>query len=305
MGGFPAALGSARGPSAGAAVTGTPGVVGYLDSLYASPGDEVVIRVSVLDGERRYRAELVRLISGETGPGGPGLKEESIPTALAGEYQGHEQPVPIGSCAIVDKSPPLQALELSLLIWPTLPGRGTQALMALGPLRLALDESGAVTLSVEGESLSTNTPLRRRAWHRIDARYDPATGAASVKSTPLPGSHADRPAEISGTLRRGVRATGPLMIAAAEGVDGVTHHFNGKLEAPKLRSVGVAAEWDFSRAIGKTRIEDRSPHGLHGRTVNAPKRAVTGAAWDGSVHDWRQAPSHYGAVHFHADDLYD
>jgi N,N-dimethylformamidase len=39
--------------------------------------------------------------------------------------------------------------------------------------------------------------------------------------------------------------------------------------------------------------------------VNAPKRAVIGSAWDGSVHDWRQNPSHYGAIHFHPDDLYD
>ena len=44
---------------------------------------------------------------------------------------------------------------------------------------------------------------------------------------------------------------------------------------------------------------------MHGRTVNAPKRAVTGFHWDGSAHSWQQDPSHYGAIHFHDDDLYD
>jgi N,N-dimethylformamidase len=283
----------------------TPGVVGYFDSLYASPGDEVTLRVSVLDPARRYRAELVRLICGETGPGSPGLKEEPIATTLAGEHEGREQAVPIGSYAIVEQIPPLGAVELSLLAWPTLPGRGTQALMALGPVRLVLDDAGAAALTVDGEAISTGAPLRRRAWHRIDARYDPATGSAKVKSIPLPGTHMDRVAEASSTMRTGVRVSGPLLIAAAPGANGPTHHFNGKIEAPMLRSGDLVAEWDFSRGIGTTRVEDRSRHGLHGRTVNAPKRAVTGARWDGSVQDWRQDPSHYAAIHFHADDLYD
>src|SRR2546430_2161352 len=142
MGGVPPALESARRSRAGVAVT-TPGVVGYLDSLYASPGDEVVVRVSVLDPARRYRAELVRLISGETGPGGPGLKEEAILSDLTGEHQGGEQPVPIGSYAIVEDIPPLDAVKLSLLVWPTLPGRGRQALMTIGPVELVLDDAGA------------------------------------------------------------------------------------------------------------------------------------------------------------------
>jgi len=327
----------------------TPGVVGYLDSLYASPGDEVTVRASVLDGGGRYRAQLVRLICGETGPSGPGLKEEPVATELAGEHMGSEQPVPISSYAIVDNIPPLETIEFSLLVWPTLPGRGTQALMALGPVRLVLDAVGAATIAVDGETISTKVPLRHRAWHRVEARYDPATGSASVRSEPLRGFHADRVAEASGRLRAGVRAAGPLLIGASpcvlrraslaqdegrcavqdqssphpepategsasedarplfsgSGADAATQHFNGKIEAPALRSRELEAEWDFSRGIGTTRVEDKSRHGLHGHTVNAPKRAVTGARWDGSVHDWRRDLSQYGAVHFHSDDLYD
>jgi N,N-dimethylformamidase len=304
MGGVPPALAGARRPRARTAVK-TPGVVGYLDSLYASPGDEVTLRVSVLDPARRYNAELVRLICGETGPGGPGLKEEPIPAELASEHQGGEQPVPIGSYAIVDALPPLEAVEVSLLVWPTLPGRGMQALMTLGPVRLVLDDAGAAALVVGAETLSTNEPLRRGTWYRVEGRYDPATGSASVRSAPLPGPHMDRIAEADGKLGTGVHATGPLLIAAARGADGTAQHFNGKIEAPMLRSGSLAAKWDFARGIGTARVEDGSTHGLHGRTVNAPKRAVTGSRWDGSVHDWRSDPSHYGAIHFHADDLYD
>ena len=36
-----------------------------------------------------------------------------------------------------------------------------------------------------------------------------------------------------------------------------------------------------------------------------PTRGVTGPRWDGSVQAWTVDPSHYDAVHFHTDDLYD
>ncbi|HTS94808.1 MAG TPA: N,N-dimethylformamidase beta subunit family domain-containing protein [Stellaceae bacterium] len=279
-----------------------PGVVGYVDALYAHPGDEVTVRVSVLDGGGRYRAELVRLICGET----PGLKEEVVASAISGEHTGELQPVPIGSYAIVENLPPLGAVELSLLVWPTLPGRGAQSLISLGGLRLMLDATGAAALAGGEGTISTGQPLRSRAWYRIEARYDPANGAAFVKSTPAPGPHADHVAEAGGRFAQAVKLAAPLLLAAhREGNGDVVQHFYGKIEAPTLRSSGVAAEWDFSRGMGTAAIEDRSPLKLHGRTVNAPKRAVTGSKWDGSVQNWRDDPSQYAAVHFHGDDLYD
>ena len=32
---------------------------------------------------------------------------------------------------------------------------------------------------------------------------------------------------------------------------------------------------------------------------------MKGVQWDGSEYDFKHAPSHYGAVHFHDDDLHD
>ena len=67
----------------------------------------------------------------------------------------------------------------------------------------------------------------------------------------------------------------------------------------------VAAAWDFSREIGSSRMIDISGHGLHGAFFNHLVRGVRGVRWNGSVQDWTKDPSHYGAVHFHADDLTD
>jgi N,N-dimethylformamidase len=285
----------------------TPGAIGYLDELTARPGETMTLRVSVLDGSNRYRAGLVRLISGETGPKGPGLKEEPIASKIDGEHDGAAQYTDAGSYAIIDTLPALRGrIELAVLVRPGVITGAIQTLMALGPLRLALDPAGAAALSVGDETISTPRPLRLQWWHRVTASYDPASGEARVSSQPLPGPHADRDATASQRMKSGVAASGPLLFAAEQIAPGRTaRHFTGRLEAPHLTADGLAAEWDFAAGIGTTRVEDRSPHHLHGRTVNAPKRAVTGAKWDGSVHDWQRDPAHYAAIHFHADDLYD
>ncbi len=262
----------------------TPQIMGYVDALTARPGERVTVRVSVLDPSRRYRAGLVRLICGETGPKGPGLKEERVPSAIDGEHTGVEQYTDVGSYALVENLPPLGTLALEILAWPSLPGAGVQTIMALGPVRLALDASGAAALFVGDQILSTGRPLRRRCWHRLNAAYDPATGVAKVSSIPLPGLHADRAAEANGTLAPGMACDGTLLFAAERVAPGrTTRHFEGKLEAPSLVSGELSAHWDFSRGIGTRQIEDRSRHGLHGETVNAPKRAVTGSRWDGAI----------------------
>jgi N,N-dimethylformamidase len=283
-----------------------PSVLGYLDRLSARAGETLTLRVSVLDPARRYRAELVRLLNGDAGPKGPPPREEVVACGITGEHEGFEQTTNCGSYAVVDDLPPIGAFDLDLLAYPTLPGAGVQTLAALGPVRLILDESGAAALAVGDVRVSTRVTLRAKQWVRIEANYDPATGSARVASTPFPGFHADRPAERRGEFAPGLRAQGPLFFAAEPMAEGRTrNHFSGKLEAPSLTSGSLSPEWDFSRGIGTPTIHDRSLHGLHGRTVNAPKRAVIGSAWDGSVHDWRQDPSHYGAIHFHPDDLYD
>jgi N,N-dimethylformamidase len=65
------------------------------------------------------------------------------------------------------------------------------------------------------------------------------------------------------------------------------------------------AHWDFSEKIPTTRIVDISGNSNHGQTINLPTRAMKGAQWDGSEFNWTHKPAHYGAIHFHDDDLYD
>ena len=62
----------------------------------------------------------------------------------------------------------------------------------------------------------------------------------------------------------------------------------------------LVGSWSLGEGRGRS-VVDRGPHGLDGRCVNGPLRAVTGRRWSGDVHDWRCAADQYEAMHFHSD----
>src|SRR2546427_12278661 len=79
-----------------------PRVTGYADPLSVAPGERIRFMVGTLDGPRRYRAEVVRLVCGDTGPGGPGLNTVRLPTAIEGEHDGTPHPLDAGPDALVE-----------------------------------------------------------------------------------------------------------------------------------------------------------------------------------------------------------
>jgi N,N-dimethylformamidase len=131
--------------------------------------------------------------------------------------------------------------------------------------------------------------------------------------------------------RVGQRADLPFLIAAwsedaREDGNPVGAHFNGRIDDPVLcrRALDrdgilavrhgpvpariapdVVAAWDLARDMSSNRIRDAFPNRLDGRLVNLPTRAVRDSLWTGASMDWKQAPGHYGAIHFHDSDLYD
>ena len=79
-------------------------VVGYADRLSVAPGETIRFMVNV-DGEARYRADIVKLISGDWHPRGAGFKEELVATTANGDYPGRRQEIQPGSFAIVADDP--------------------------------------------------------------------------------------------------------------------------------------------------------------------------------------------------------
>jgi N,N-dimethylformamidase len=323
-----------------------PRVLGYAEPLSVAPGQEIRFMVGTLDGPRRYRAEIVRVVNGDTGPDSPGLKTVHLPTSIDGEHAGVPQHIDAASYVIVEHPEAFGALArftLQAFIQPTrVPIRPTPAPQVImgtwaedrgAGFALMLDETGALTFRLGTAVISTRVPLTARRWYHVGAAVDLGAQTVTLCQTPLP-DHApslERPVSVTASFHSTPALRGDFYLGAARHAieDGrlrTMWHFNGKIDRPSLArraltpaEMQVAATtpstllpvedayglWDFAADMSTDRVTDRSPAGLHGRTVNAPKRAVTGRNWDGSVMDWREAPEQYGAIHFHDDDLYD
>ncbi|NQV61750.1 MAG: N,N-dimethylformamidase large subunit [Alphaproteobacteria bacterium] len=302
-------------------------LLGYCDRLSGRAGDTIEFKVSSIAAEP-FTARLYRSISADPNPAGPGIIERAVPSAMDGSYPSRLQPFHPGSYAIAGAALPPSAaasatpsagggFRLSALIWPTLPQkgkqvRGGQAILSCGDITLMIDESGAIAGQAGERRVCSSEPLKTRAWYRVSLSYDAASGALTVSQEPIKHGH-----EAHGSINvPGLLLAGKPMIAAMENAlaarpgcppDAIGAHFNGKIEAPAIHdgAGNVVAAWDFSQGISTTKIVDTGPHGLHGQLVNLPARAMTGSAWNGDEMCFRHCPEHYGAIHFHDDDIYD
>jgi N,N-dimethylformamidase len=237
----------------------------------------------------------------------------------------------------VPDAPALRALRsftVVATIWPTLPGQGRQGIVARHDptagtgFALFLDDRGAGALVGDRHgrvaTVHVGKPLAARTWYRVWATFDGTTRTLAVGQAPLvPRVRADDDGRgsLTVTFPPALDSGTPLLVAALGGSP-VTGHYNGKIERPALYDAALAeppipvapagvsaphlvAVWDFSRDTSSTRAVDVGPNGLHGDLVNLPARAMMGSAWTGEEMCWRHAPGHYGAIHFHDDDLYD
>ncbi|MCY4119749.1 MAG: N,N-dimethylformamidase large subunit, partial [Acidobacteria bacterium] len=308
----------------------TIALIGYADRWSARPGDTIAFKVSSRSGEP-YRARLVRVISGDPNPAGPGIKEVPLAADFEGSWPSRAQDAALGSYArIQGASLKAEALTVSATVWPTLPGRGGQGIVSwlgnTGGLALLLDgERGAsvrVATAQGPETVAVGKRLRSRAWYRVWASVDPRSGAVHVGQQALdPLAVVDDTGTESATLDTPSPAgDGELLIGALGGAP-VGGHFNGKIERPAIlrgaswsdgpfpgepsSGAEVIADWDFSLEIPSLKVVDVGPNGWHGELVNLPTRAMKGSKWSGREQCWRHAPAEYGAIHFHEDDLHD
>lgn len=208
---------------------------------------------------------------------------------------------------------------------------------------MILDEEFRPALLIgDGSGQVQRLTLERPAtgnWCQIVATLSKKAGAATLCRLPLKGTDTiDLAAGVS-CKREPLRLMPKknesqklIMAALATGENPaaapsrVTACLTGRLEKPRILGRAIADEerdqllrtdtppawtadilgwWNFEDAMAGDDIRDLSRHGRHGRAINCPARAVTGYKWDGSVHSWKVKPSHYGAIHFHADDLTD
>ena len=303
-------------------------IAGYADRLSIAAGESLDFKVSVEAEVESYRCDIVRLVCTDEHRDGPGLVETVVDAPVNRSWPARRQSIHMGSYAAIPEMPALESFTLQAWIWPTRP-RARQAILAQGSmLAMELDETGALTLDLDGERFATGRPLLEREWVFVAASYDAASGVVCLIQTPMrryPGF--DPTADVRFDAHLGHHFEGEVTIAARRIEQGaMAHHFNGKIDRPRIATralertemdalgkveppaalaESIAGFWDFTRETPTARIVDLSGEGHDGVLVNLPARAMTGFNWSGDVSDWRFAPEQYGAIHFHDDDIYD
>ena len=168
-------------------------ITAYADRYSVAPGETIAFKVSSAASED-YEARLVRVISGDPNPAGPGMREQPVDAAFAGRYPSRVQPIYSGSYARVAGTAPLDALRsftVTAIIWPTLPvlsrrqGLVSRVDAATGAgFTLEIDEEGSLAATLSDgtgtSSASVGKALRARAWYRVFLSYDADRGELAL-----------------------------------------------------------------------------------------------------------------------------
>ncbi len=262
-------------------------IAGYSNEISVAPGERIRFMVSCEPGIDRYQADIVRLYSGDRQPGGPGYRDELLPSPVSGEYPGRTQETYCGSYAIVPHGPAfggLSDLSLQATIFPTLPSLRRACLIskidvAAGRgFALWTDPADGLVLQLGGgagdlREFVLGHPFVAREWYLVSATYHAASGEVHLRQQLLDSYARDT---SSGEARHTSEATAvvgcdaPLLIAAASREDARGKPigemiFNGRIERPVVAS----------RALERSEIE-----ALRSDAVPLALRADICAAWD-------------------------
>jgi N,N-dimethylformamidase len=308
----------------------------YADRLSVRPGETIRFHVANATGTEVAAPTLVRVISADANPAGPGVRVVPIAATVRVMAQPAPQQVVPGSYAVANLGSALDRLQSCTLVATICPTRiagSSRPILTLFSrlgvgFGLSLDEDASVAATIgraDGSrfNLTTGQALREGAWAQVWMSWDRSTATISVGQQPLVRGQPKDQAIVVTSAEGGQlpAAAGEVLIGASE-ANGRRATFNGRIERPMVfdRALttnevaqaaqgemlsGLIACWDFAKQIAGTGIIDVGPQQFHGRVVNMPTRAVTGSTWSGREMCWRHAPDEYAAIHFHDDDIVD
>jgi N,N-dimethylformamidase beta subunit-like, C-terminal len=301
-------------------------LAGYADRLSVRPGQTIAFKIANATG-LPVEADIVRVISADPNPAGPGVRTEPVVAEITHLTEPGPYSVPTGSYAEIDLTWPARKTTFAALVMPTRRKAGLHQTIAYrrGGFHLALDDTGCLVAG-DGDTalVKVARPVPLHRWAQVWLSIDRDTSTIAAGWTAFANT-----SPRDGDLCTSVispdtddAAPGPLILAARKDGDRTSDHFNGRIENPRLWRTAMPPEailralsddphgtadarWDFAQRIPTSEIVDTGPDALHGRLVNAPTRAVRGAAWTGHEMSWRHAPDEYAAVHFHDSDIDD
>ena len=265
-------------------------IAGYSDEISVAPGERIRFKVSCETGVESYRADIVRLISGDTQPDGPGYRHEPLETPVSGEYPGRTQPTHAGAHAVVAHASAFEGLvdlNVQMMLYATAPETRRACLISKmdaasgSGFALWTDPDTGLRLELgDGRGGTHEFGLSRafvaREWYLVSASYEAASGEIQlsqrlINATALDGSSerqqhrchdpvalvCNSPLLIGGFSRREDRGR-----PVAESI------FNGRIERP---------------VVASRRLSDPDVEGLRYGPVPETLAPSICAAWDFSL----------------------
>ncbi|MBA1145385.1 N,N-dimethylformamidase beta subunit family domain-containing protein [Mesorhizobium neociceri] len=318
-----------------------PAILAYADRDSVKPGESIGFAVSCLRPDS-FQCDFVRLLGCDAGPEMPPFRPSVIAAPEARCYPGREQAIRSGSYIEVNGSQRLADLgsvTVCANIMPTLIAGQPQCLLSTltpsghGGIALRLEADGCLA-AVVGDPVGPRiyrllSPLSPWLWSFVAMSYDAQRRQLLVVAHRLASGTHDHVGTDSVTVNQVEapgRGDGRLLIAAErDDNSGIPyHHFNGKIERPRILAAALSleqlsdlalrkpseplswpclADWDLLSEPASEIVLDHSGFGHDGVCINWPIRAVQGSSWESPTMDWRRAPEQYGAAHFHHDDI--
>ena len=176
--------------------------LGYPDELCLRPGETVGFHVSGA-GAETVDAQLVKLIHGDTQPGGPGFREVEVPSTVDGTYPLRDQPTHHGSYArIPDAGSILGAVtetgvSLCAMVQPRA-DTGVQPLLSAWDaaaetgMALVLEPGLRPACWITGARVRLREPLLAGVWYLVCGSWDPARGMLAIRAVPVVNSYSSR-----------------------------------------------------------------------------------------------------------------
>lgn len=165
---------------------------GYTDKLSVQRGDKIKFMVN--SDHKKYRADIVHVIHGDSNPEGPGVKIHKVDAEVNKEYEGRKQEIYMGSYIKFDNQSHFEnihSFSLQAMIFPTTPELGTQGILTKwspnqnAGYGLFIDEKGCLALWIGNkngvvEKVSTSIPLISSCWYFVGGTFDAATRKMTV-----------------------------------------------------------------------------------------------------------------------------
>ncbi|MGZ4178888.1 MAG: N,N-dimethylformamidase beta subunit family domain-containing protein [Solirubrobacteraceae bacterium] len=229
--------------------------LGYPDELCVRPGETVGFHVSGA-GAETVDAQLVKLIHGDTQPGGPGFREVEVPSGVDGTHPLVDQPTQHGSYARIPGAGSILAgvTETGVSLFAMVqPGADTGVQPVFGAWDAATETGLAVVLEpglrpafwTGSTRVALSDPLLVGVWYAVCGSWDPARGTVSIRAVPVVNSYNSRFGPVSHVVPRTADASAArpptvpdvdLLLGAFDASDGrmVRGAYNGKLALPSM-----------------------------------------------------------------------